>query len=114
MDPAVASSAHAVQIVWWSSLALGVVVSAVVALLLWLIHDTAKTIDGRVSGLWDTGQRVANNTVHVPALAKTSAVAGQILAVALRVDEGAAAIESHARGCPGCPSCMLGHQEFRR
>ena len=113
MDPAVSSSAHAIQIVWWSSLALGVVVSAVVALLLWLIHDTAKTIDGRVSNLWDTGQRVANNTVHVPALAKTSEVAGQILAVALRIDDGAAAIESHARGCPGCPGCMLGHQEPR-
>jgi len=114
MDPVVAPSAHAVQIVWWSSLALGVVVSAVVALLLWLIHDTAKTIDARVSSLWDTGQRVANNTVHVPALAKTSEVAGQILAVALRIDEGAAAIESHAKGCPGCPGCMLGHKELRR
>ena len=114
MDPAVASSAHAVQIVWWSSLALGVVVSAVVALLLWLIYDTAKTINGRVSSLWDTGQRVANNTVHVPALAKTSEVVGQILAAAMRIDHGAAAIESHANGCPGCPGCMLGHQELRR
>ena len=114
MDPAVASSAHAVQIVWWSSLALGVVVSAVVALLLWLIHDTAKTINGRVSSLWDTGQRVANNTVHVPVLAKTSEVVGQILAAAMRIDHGAAAIESHAIGCPGCPGCMMGHQELRR
>ena len=108
MDAA-ASSAHAMQVVWWSSLALGVVVSAVVATLLWLILHTAKTIDGRVSRLWDTGQRVANNTVHVPALVKTSEVAGQILAVAVRIDAGAAAIESHAKGCPGCPRCMLGH-----
>ena len=109
MDATAASSAYAIQIVWWSSLALGVVVSAVVATLLWLIQRTAKTIDGRVSRLWDTGQRVANNTVHVPALVKTSEVAGQILAVALRIDAGAAAIESHAKGCPGCPQCMLGH-----
>ena len=109
MDATAASSAHAIQIVWWSSLALGVVVSVVVATLLWLIQRTAKTIDGRVSHLWDTGQRVANNTVHVPALVKTSEVAGQILAVALRIDAGAAAIESHAKGCPGCPQCMLGH-----
>ena len=104
-----ASSAHAIQVVWWSSLALGVVVSAVVATLLWLILRTAKTIDARVSRLWDTGQRVANNTIHVPALVKTNEVAGQILAVALRIDAGAAAIESHAKGCPGCPRCMLGH-----
>ena len=109
MDATAASSAHAIQIVWWSSLALGVVVSAVVATLLWLIQRTAKTIDGRVSRLWDTGQRVANNTVHVPALVKTSEVAGQILAVALRIDAGAAAIESHAKGCPSCPQCMLGY-----
>ena len=108
MDAATASSAHAMQVVWWSSLALGVVVSAVVATLLWLIQHTALTIDGRVSRLWDTGQRVANNTVHVPALVKTSEVAGQILAVALRIDAGAAAIETHAKGCPGCPHCMLG------
>ncbi len=109
MDAAAASSAHAMQVVWWGSLALGVVISAVVATLLWLIQHTAKTIDGRVSRLWDTGQRVANNTVHVPALVKTSEVAGQILAVALRIDAGAATIETHAKGCPGCPQCMLGH-----
>ncbi|MEO6746260.1 MAG: hypothetical protein ABIN08_17410 [Caldimonas sp.] len=108
MDTAGAASAHAIQVVWWGSLALGLVVSAVVATLLWLIQSTAKTIDTRVSSLWDTGQRVANNTVHVPALVKTSEVAGQILAVAVRIDAGAAAIEAHARGCPGCPQCMLG------
>ena len=108
MDAA-ASSTHAIQVVWWGSLALGVVVSAVVATLLWLILRTAKTIDERVSRLWDTGQRVANNTVHVPALVKTNEVAGQILAAAVRIDAGAAAIESHAKGCPGCPQCMLGH-----
>ena len=79
------------------------------ALLLWLIHRTAATIDARVSAIWDTGQRVANNTVHIPTLYKTHEVAGQILATALRIDAGAAAIESHARGCPGCPQCMLKH-----
>ena len=55
------------------------------------------------------GQRVANNTVHIPALYKTNEVAGQILATALRINAGAAAIESHAKGCPGCPQCMLKH-----
>ena len=100
---------QAVQWIWWSSLALGVVVSAVVALLLWLIHRGAATIDGHVARIWDVGQRVANNTVHIPALYKTNAVAGEILASAVRIDAGAAAIEAHAKGCPGCPQCMLNH-----
>lgn len=101
--------AEAAQFVWWMSLALGLVVSAVVALLLWLIHRGAATIDGLVARIWDTGQRVANNTVHIPALYKTNDVAGQILATAVRIDAGAAAIETHAQGCPGCPRCMLAH-----
>lgn len=100
--------AQAAQFVWWASLALGVVVAGVVALLLWLIHRTARTIDASVAAIWDTGQRVANNTVHIPILYKTNEVAGQILATALRINAGAAAIEDHARGCPGCPRCMLG------
>ncbi len=104
-----ASPEQAVQFIWWTSLALGVVVSGVVALLLWLIHRGAVVIDAHVARIWDVGQRVANNTVHIPALYKTNAVAGEILASAVRIDAGAAAIETHARGCPGCPQCMLPH-----
>ena len=103
------SPEQAVQYIWWTSLALGVVVSGVVALLLWLIHRGAAEIDGHVARIWDVGQRVANNTVHIPALYKTNAVAGEILASAVRIDAGAAAIETHALGCPGCPQCMLNH-----
>lgn len=103
------SPEQAIQFVWWVSLVLGLVVSGVVTLLLWLIHRSAATIDGRVSTIWDVGQRVANNTVHIPALYKTNQVAGQILATALRINAGAAAIEAHAQGCPGCPACMLPH-----
>ncbi len=103
------SPEQAVQFVWWVSLALGVVVSGVVALLLYLIQRNARIIDQRVSRVWDAGQRVANNTVHIPALYRTNEVAGQILATAVRIDAGAAAIETHANGCPGCPQCMLKH-----
>ena len=110
MDNLPMSPEQAVQFVWWTSLALGLVVSGVVALLLWLIHRGAAVIDGRVARIWDTGQRVANNTVQIPILYKTSEVAGQILATALRIDATTAAIESHANGCPGCPQCMLQHQ----
>lgn len=109
MDNLPQTPEQAAMFVWWVSLALGVVVSGVVALLLWLIHSGASTIDGLVARIWDTGQRVANNTVHIPTLYKTREVAGQILTTALRIDAGAAAIEKHAQGCPGCPQCMLKH-----
>jgi hypothetical protein len=109
MDSLPQSPEQAAQLIWSVSLALGLVVSLVVALLLWLIYRGAATIDSHVARIWDVGQRVANNTVHIPALYKTNEVAGQILATALRIDAGAAAIESHARGCAGCPDCMLKH-----
>lgn len=103
------SPEEAAQFVWWVSLALGLVVSLVVTLLLWLIQSTAVTINKTVSRIWDVGQRVATNTVHIPTLYKTNAVAGEILATALNINAGAAAIEAHANGCPGCPQCMLNH-----
>ena len=104
-----ASPDQAAQFIWVASLILGLVVSLVVALLLWLIYSTAGKIDGLVSKIWDMGQRVANNTIHIPALAKTNAVVGQILETALRINAGAEAIAAHADGCPGCPHCMLEH-----
>ena len=109
MNPSLQAPEQALQFIWWTSLLLGLVVSGVVALLLWLIHQGAATINARVARIWDVGQRVANNTVHIPALYKTNDVAGQILSTALRINAGAAAIESHAQGCPGCPACMLRH-----
>ena len=107
MDAWPTSPEQAAQFVWWISLALGLVVSLVVALLLWLIHRTASRIDAAVASIWVVGQRVANNTVQIPALYRTSEVAGEILATALRIDAGAAAIEAHAQACPGCPQCMF-------
>ena len=98
------------QLVWWTSLALGLTVSLVVAALLWLIHRTAVTINGVVVRIWEVGQRVANNTVQIPALYRTNEIAGEILASALQINAGAAAIESHAQRCPGCPRCMLPHR----
>lgn len=108
MDSLPSSPDQAAQFVWWISLVLGAVVSAVVAVLLWLIHGAARTIEGHVARIWEVGQRVAVNTVHIPLLCRTNAVAGEILAAAVRIDAAAAAIESHARDCPGCPQCMLG------
>jgi len=104
-----ADPAAAATFVWSASLVLGLVVALVVTLLLWLIHRTAASIENGVSDIWDTGQRVANNTIHIPILYRINSVAGKILGTALKINDGAAAIESHANGCPGCPHCMLDH-----
>lgn len=109
MEALPSSPEQAAQLVWVASLALGLVVSLVVSLLLWMIHREAGIINGRVSRIWDTGQRVANNTIHIPTLYRINEGVDQILATALRINDGAAAIETHANGCPGCPHCMLEH-----
>jgi len=94
--------------VWWTSLALGLVVALVVSLLLWLIHKTATNINSVVSDIWDTGRRVANNTVHIPILYRINGKAEKILHTAGAIDAGAAAISTHAKDCPGCPHCIAG------
>lgn len=98
--------AAAAQFIWWVSLALGLAVALVVTLLLWLIHREARVIHAGVSEIWNVGQRIANNTVHIPALYRTNEVVSQILAGAVRIKKAAAAIEQHARVCPGCPQCL--------
>lgn len=96
----------AAHLVWWVSLGLGLVVAVVVTVLLWLIHREARIIHGGVSAIWTVGQRIANNTVHIPALYRTHALVQQILAGAVRIDAAAQAIEQHARSCPACLQCM--------
>ena len=111
MDTLLPNDAEQVALfVWISSLVLGLVVSLVVALLLWLIHREAIIIDGVASKIWDTGQRVANNTVHIPTLYRINEGVDAILETALRINDGAAAIETHANGCPGCPQCIIDHK----
>lgn len=92
--------------IWALSLALGLVVTLVVAALLWWLYREATSILGPVGGVWDAGQRVANNTVHIPILYETEATARGILTAALGTLRAASAIEAHATACPGCPQCM--------
>ena len=100
---------EAALFVWFSALIIGLIVSFVVALLLKSIHQEAVIIDDVASRIWHTGQRVANNTVHIPVLYRINESVDQILETAVSINEGATAIETHANGCPGCPHCMLGH-----
>jgi hypothetical protein len=87
--------------VWWVSLGLGVVVILVVAVLLTLIVRTARQIDGAVSDIWTVGQRIANNTIHIPLLHRTNRLVDGVLDRAAGIDGAAATIEEHALDCPG-------------
>ncbi len=97
----------AMLLMWSITVGLGLVVALVVTALLVWIHHEASVIRGGVSEIWNVGQRVANNTVHIPQLNATNAIAGRILGNVQRVAVAAAAIEEHAEGCPGCVQCLV-------
>jgi len=89
-------SEGAAYTVWWISLGIGVVVILVVAVLLTLIVRTARQIEGAAAEIWTVGQRIANNTVHIPLLHRTNQIVEGILKRASGIDGAAAAIERHA------------------
>lgn len=102
------ASPETIQQLWITTLVIYFVVVAVVAVLLTLILRTARQIRGGVAAIWNTGQQIANNTVHIALLEKTNAAAGQILESAKGIIGATGAIKAHAEGCPGCPACVLG------
>lgn len=104
------ASAESIQSMWTWTLIIYAVVLIVVAALLTLILLEAKKIHSGVSEIWNVGQKVANNTIHISLLATTNHVAAQILASAKGVVGGTAALQGHAAGCPGCPACVLGRR----
>ena len=95
---------------WWISIIVAVVVTGVVAVLLTLIIRTASAINEGAALVWARGQQVANNTIHIANLYATKDTVDAILGGAVRILGHAEAIRDHARGCPGCPTCILGHQ----
>ncbi|MDQ3697511.1 MAG: hypothetical protein M3373_05735 [Gemmatimonadota bacterium] len=101
-------STDAIRTIWTLSLVVFVVVLVVVAALLTLILRAARDITAGVSAIWNVGQRIANNTIHIALLEKTNAAAEQILASAAGVAGATAAVQAHAADCPGCPACVLG------
>jgi hypothetical protein len=90
-------SEGAAYTVWWISLGIGVVVILVVAVLLTLIVRTARQIEGVAAEIWTVGQRIANNTVHIPLLHRTNQIVDGILERASGIDGAVAAIERHAK-----------------
>ncbi len=102
-----------VQKIWITTLVVYFVVVLVVAVLLTLILRTSRDIRGGVSAIWNTGQRIANNTIHIALLRRTNLVAGQILTSAVGIINATAGVESHAKECPGCPACIIGPEWMR-
>ena len=74
-------------LLWWVALGLGVVVILVATILLLIIINNARTIHQAVSKIWDTGQRVANNTIHVPILGQSISHLNRTLAHAVNCIE---------------------------
>ncbi|HEX6387139.1 MAG TPA: hypothetical protein VF177_20935 [Anaerolineae bacterium] len=93
--------------IWWISIVIFLVVTGVVGLLLALVLRTTNNILDVAGDIWTAGKLVANNTIHIPLLRDTNRIAAAILATAKEIVGGAAAIEQHAEGCPGCPECVL-------
>ncbi len=96
-------SESVVYTLWTISLVIGVVVVVVVGVLLAAIVRTAEGIVAGLGRIWAAGQRIANNTVHIPLLRQTNTAATAILEHARGIDAAAALIERHAADCPRCP-----------
>lgn len=92
---------------WWISLAIGLVVVIVAAVLLTMILRTAEQIDAGAKQVWTTGKLVARNTVHIADLIRTNQIAADILETANGILMAAQRIHTHALGCPGCPACLV-------
>lgn len=101
-------SEAAIQQVWIWSLVAYFVVVAVVAVMLTLILMTARRIEAGTAAIWASGQKVANNTIHIPLLARTNAITSRILESAGRTAAAVDAVARHAASCPHCPECVIG------
>ena len=100
--------------VWTISLLLGLVVTLVVAFLLIRIRNAARKINAGVELIWIEGKLVANNTIQIPImLTVTNQVVSKIYDTAVKIIGKSAAIEQHAKSCPGCPTCVLNHKKTK-
>jgi len=95
------------QASWMLTLVLLFVVSLVVWLLLRLVGKVAHDIDATAAVIWQRGQRVANNTIHIAKAHQIKDGVDAILGRAARIASAATAIKQHAEGCPGCPACLF-------
>ena len=97
-----------IQQIWTITLAVYFVVVAVVAVMLTLIYVTVRRIHDGAAAIWTTGQKVANNTIHVALLVRTNHLVARTLEAARGTAAAVAAVERHAGSCPHCPTCVIG------
>jgi hypothetical protein len=95
---------------WWISLAIGLVVTIVAAVLLTGVVRVASRIQGGAEAIWTTGKLVARNTAQIPLLRQTNQMGADIAEETEGILMAAQRILKHAQGCPGCPACLLGGQ----
>ena len=76
-----------VQTIWWITLAVGLVVAAVVVLLLHTLLKAVKDVERNVMELWETATTVARNTATTWLLGNTAEALESIKAEALKHDE---------------------------
>ena len=93
---------------WYISVAFAIVVTVVVGVLLTAILRQARKIEAGTSDIWDAGQRIASNTIHVPALAQSNVLVANVLECVPSVLDNLNRIREHAENCPGCPNCIIG------
>jgi hypothetical protein len=82
--------------------------------LLTMILTTTKRITAGAGAIWVAGQKVANNTIQIPLLARTNHFVSRILDSAVRTAGAVQAIERHAASCPHCPACVIGGPQGER
>ncbi len=67
------------QLLWWITLAAGLVVAVVVTALLEALRQTVVEVDRGVAELWTMGKRLAQNTQAAHILETTKARGGDLL-----------------------------------
>ena len=85
---------------WSTALVAGLVVTGVVAVLLNILASTAVAIQGGAAEIWRVGKLIANNTVHIPLLARTNQQAAAILETADGIAAATARIGAAVTGKP--------------
>ena len=96
---------------WILTLFILVVVVLVVSCLLILILKTARDINREVAVVWNNGQRVANNTIHIAGLYPIGKSIKKVLTRAAEIAESTGGIIAHADECNSCPSCIWTRKE---
>lgn len=83
---------------WRISLGLGLVVIGAVALLLSILTRTVDRIEAGAAEIWRVGKLIANNTVHIPLLARTNKIAADLVETAGGIEQAVARIHRAAAG----------------